>query len=73
MKKLCPREYAPLLEVLTRVGSFNTRQEFSLTSGVPTNVESSDPTSDSTSRRPNNCSDLAFGIPIRTVLDLWET
>ena len=53
MNKLRPREDAVLLEVLTRVGSSDTRQEFWLTSGVLTNVGSSDTTSDSTSSRPD--------------------
>jgi hypothetical protein len=43
MKKLCPREDAPLLEVLMWVESSNTSRESRQTLGVPTLVGSSDP------------------------------
>jgi len=73
MKKLRPREDALLLEVSTHVGSSDLRQEFRLTLGVLTNVGSSNTTSDSTSNRPDNCSDLTFRIPIQTVPNSWES
>jgi hypothetical protein len=63
------REFRPESEVLTRVRSSDPHREFQQTLGVPTRVV----TSDSTSDRPNNCSDLAFEILIRTVPNLWET
>jgi hypothetical protein len=53
--------------LLTRVGTFDPCQNFRHMSGLPTRI--------GTSGRPNKkgCSDLAFWIPIRTVLNSWKT
>jgi hypothetical protein len=71
MNELCPgkmfhcRDFRPKSGLLT-VGIFDPSRDFWL-SELPTQVR--------TSGRPNKkvCSDLAFWIPIQTVLNLWKT
>ena len=60
----------PTSGVLTKVGSSDC-WEFRLKSGLPTQVGTSDSTSDIPDRK--SCSDLTFWIPIQTVPNSWET
>jgi hypothetical protein len=65
-KEVMPREDALLLKASTRVGSSDTRREFWQTSEVPTFVGSFDPTSDSTSDRPNTLGLLLLAVLVVT-------
>jgi len=60
----------PTSGVPIKVRSSDCR-EFRLESGLPTQVETSDWTSDIPDRK--SYSDLAFWIPIRTIPNSWET
>ena len=85
MKELCPQKDAPLSGVPTQVETFDC-WKFQQVSGLPGSLKKHAqefgvipmlgvPTQVGTSDRPNKkpCSDLAFWIPIRTVLNSWKT